>query len=747
MTFLDPLNPQQREAAETLNGPLLIVAGAGSGKTKALTYRIANLIAQNAAHPWQILAVTFTNKAAKEMERRVAELMETNFEGLHPKNKPMIGTFHSVCLHLLRHHAEKAGLRSGFAIYDSDDSRSLMKRILKEQSIDDEQMKPQMVLGTISRLKHQLQTASDLAGHASNTYEKQAAQLFDLYQKRLTQNNAVDFDDLIGLAVRLLQEHPQVLEECQERWRYLSIDEYQDTNHAQYALVRLLAAKYRNLCVIGDSDQSIYRFRGADLRNILEFERDYPEAKIIKLEQNYRSTQTILDAADAIIEKNVGRTPKKMWTDRGGGDLVEVIHAQNEQEEAQTVAQRVRQLQQQGVPANHMVVLYRTHAQSRVLEEAFLRHGLPYTVIGGVKFYARKEIKDILAYLRVVQNPYDSESLLRIINIPPRRLGPGTLQKLQAFALARSLALGELLKHAEMIEELSKGAKQSLAMFWRSIELWREEAQSRTVSQLMRRIIDQIGYQAYLNDGTEEGEMRWENVLELESVSAKYDGLEPRESLDSFLEEVALVADADGLKSNEPMVPLMTLHSVKGLEFPYVFIVGCEENVFPHSRSLADPAEMEEERRLMYVGVTRAMQKLILLCAQRRQLYGDFQSNPVSRFVADIPEHLMDRQGQASSAGFLRPYSGTSQQAWGSSAKPVVSSDGSDYGNPFDQRPEEEVQPKSKGRFQDGEKVRHKDYGEGVVVQVKGDVVTVAFSNKFLGIKRFAGSIAPLERI
>ena len=729
MSFLNPLNPQQRTAAETLNGPLLIVAGAGSGKTRALTYRIANLIAQQAAHPWQILAVTFTNKAAGEMKKRVANLIEQHFDDLHEKNIPMIGTFHSICLRILRKHAEKVGREKSFNIYDTTDTKTLMKRIIKEQKIDDEKIKPKVVLGMISRFKHQLKTSVDFAQVAQSYFERQVAELFDLYEKRLAKNNAFDFDDLIGFTVKLFREHPEVLEEYQERWRYINVDEYQDTNHVQYMFTKLLASKYRNLCVIGDSDQSIYRFRGADITNILEFEKDYPEAKIIKLEQNYRSTQTILDAADAIIEKNERRKPKKMWTDQGAGDLIEVIHAASEQDEAQTVVRKIRHLQDQGVKPNEMVVLYRTNAQSRVMEESFLRHGLPYKVVGGVKFYARKEIKDILAYLRVVNTPNDTESLLRIINTPSRRIGQATINKLQVFALARSLTLGEVMKHVDMVEELSSRAKSALSEFWRKVGIWQRASHEKPVSQLMRQIVESIGYQAYLNDGTEEGEMRWENILELLSVSEKYDGLEPRVSLASFLEEVALVADTDSLNPTDQLVTMMTLHSVKGLEYPYVFIVGCEENIFPHSRSILEPEEMEEERRLMYVGITRAMKKLYLLAAKRRMLFGDFQSNPPSRFIEDIPENLLDQQGRPSPR-FVPSRSSTAL-------------------NPFDQRPQvkKASYDRAESRFKDGDQVRHAGYGDGVVVETRGDVITVAFKNEAFGIKKFVGRMAPLEKL
>ncbi len=724
MSFLEHLNDRQREAATTLNGPLLIVAGAGSGKTRTLTYRIANLIQQGMAQPWQILAVTFTNKAANEMKQRVKILLQTEFG--EESRQPMIGTFHSICLKILWKHYEKAGRNKSFVIYDTTDTQGLMKRLIKEANIDNEKIKPKLVLGMISKAKNQLQTAAVFDAKTGNHFERSIAELYSAYEKRLKENNAVDFDDLIMLVVHLFQKHPEVLEEYHERWRYLNVDEYQDTNHAQYTLVKLLANKYRNLCVIGDSDQSIYAFRGADISNILDFEKDYSEAKIIKLEQNYRSTQVILDAADAVIDKNTQRKVKKMWTEQEGGDLIEVIHADTEQDEAFRIAREIERLRdKEEVKPSDMVILYRTNAQSRILEESLLRFGLPYKVIGGVKFYARKEVKDLLAYLRVLINPQDTDSLLRIINVPTRRIGQTTVQKLQAFALGRSLSLSEVLNHIEMVQAINSKTQNHLKNFWHLFTKWGMEAQQKSVSELIRQVVKDINYEGYLKDGTEEGEMRYENILELISVSSKYDGLESDIALASFLEEVALVADTDRINSEESLVTLMTLHSVKGLEYSYVFIAGCEESIFPHSRSLFDEQEMEEERRLMYVGVTRAMKKLYLLAAKRRMLYGDFQINKLSRFVLDIPEALIQTVGvnESSFTTFSQPSYKKSQ--------PV-------------QTAEVKI---GEHRFADGDRVRHPSYGEGMIVERRGDLITVAFDNRFHGIKKFAANIAPVQKI
>jgi len=724
MTFLTGLNTEQRDAAETLTGPLLIIAGAGSGKTRTLTYRIANIIQQQKAMPWQILAVTFTNKAAAEMKKRVQKLLQSEFGD--ESTQPMIGTFHSICLKILWKHYEKAGRNKSFVIYDTTDTKGIMKRLIKEARIDDEKIKPKLVLGMISKAKNRLQSASEFSGRTGNHFERNIAELYTAYEKRLKDNNAVDFDDLIMLTVKLFEKHPDVLDFYHERWRYLNVDEYQDTNHAQYTLVKLLASKYRNLCVIGDSDQSIYAFRGADISNILDFEKDYGDAKIIKLEQNYRSTQTILDAADAVIEKNTQRKAKKMWTEQKGGDLIEVIHADSEQDEARTITKEIERLRSQSeATLSDVVILYRTNAQSRLLEEAMLRSGLPYKVIGGVKFYARKEIKDLLAYLRILVNPTDTDSLLRIINVPSRRIGQTTVQKLQAFAMSRSLSLSEVLNHIEMVQEVSAKTQTGLKHFWYLFSKWRLDSQSKNVSELIRQVVKDINYEGYLKDGTEEGEMRYENILELISVSTKYDGLDSEIALSSFLEEVALVADVDNLNDTENLITLMTLHSVKGLEYPYVFIAGCEESIFPHQRSLSDPSEMEEERRLMYVGVTRAMKKLYLLAAKRRVLYGDFQSNKLSRFIEDIPQELIEATGLKISR--TTAYSSSIEQKSYSDDRPSVQL--------------------GEDKFADGDRVSHPSYDEGTIVERRGDLVTVVFDNKFFGIKKFAANIAPIKKI
>jgi DNA helicase-2/ATP-dependent DNA helicase PcrA len=728
MDFLNELNERQREAAETLTGPLLIVAGAGSGKTRTLTYRIANVIGKGLAKPWQILAVTFTNKAAGEMGSRISNLLREQFAHLGENERPLIGTFHSICVRILRKHFDKFGRESSFVIYDDTDQLGLMKRIFKDRNIDDERMKPTTVLHQISAAKNRLQEVGSFRSTASSYFDRLVADLYEEYEKRLAASNALDFDDLLFYVNRLFRKFPAVLEEYQERWRYINVDEYQDTNHSQYQIIKMLAEKYRNLCVIGDSDQSIYSFRGADIRNILDFEKDYSEAKIVKLEQNYRSTQTILKAANAVIDQNKDRKPKDMWTENHAGDPVEVWHLSSEHEEAEKVVQEIRRLGREGAALSEIVILYRTNAQSRLIEEALLKFGLPYRVVGGVKFYARKEIKDLLAYLRVIANPMDTESLLRIINVPARSIGDGTIQKLQGFALARTLSLGEVLKHIEMVSELTPRAKSSLSSFSALIAQWQDMARTTGVSKLIADIIEKIRYRQYLDDGTEQGSMRVDNVMELLTVAKKYDGLDPMESLRSFLEEVALVQETDKLQQGASALTLMTLHAVKGLEFPYVFMVGCEEGLFPHARTLFDDVQMEEERRLMYVGVTRAMKRLYLVAARERTIFGDRQSNMISRFIEDIPEDLVKWEGRGQS---------------GYDAETKVS--------PYDDlayEKSEMARPETaEEKFKDGDKVLHGTFGEGIVVSRKGDLVTVAFENPLYGIKKFAANIAPLEKM
>lgn len=734
--ILENLNDQQREAVTTINQPLLILAGAGSGKTRALTHRIAYMMEKGIPH-WQILAVTFTNKASKEMLQRVVKLLgQDDALEMDSRNEqnfklPLISTFHSVCVRILRREIDKIGMEKDFVIYDSIDQLALMKQIFKELQIDTKQWNPRAMLGQISKAKNELITVSDYLERANNSFTRQVGEIYARYQKFLRENNAVDFDDLIMHTVNIFRQFPSILESYQERWRYISIDEYQDTNKAQYELAKLLAEKYRNLCVIGDSDQSIYAFRGANIQNILNFEKDYPEAQIIKLEQNYRSTQIILDAANDIIQQNTNRVHKDMWSETKEGDLIELWEAMNEMHEGEMIAAEIKNLTEtvnDFVQYRDCTILYRTNAQSRVMEEAMLKAGIPYKIIGGLKFYARKEIKDILAYLRTIVNPQDTMSLLRIINVPTRKIGGGTIAKLQNFAQLRSLQLNEILNHIEMVEELTSTAKNALIKFSTILEKLRGQRLQMKASDFIKEVLKATGYEKFILDGSIEGETRYENLQELISVASKYDHLDPHDAISAFLEEVSLVADADSIDTeNENSVTMMTLHSAKGLEFPYVFIAGCEENIFPHSRSLLDKDEMEEERRLMYVGVTRAQKRLYLLCARQRMLYGDFQMNPTSRFLTEITPELISKPLARKFETQTNPF----------------------LFRPTDEFVDENIYQEIEDRsiLHDGDRVQHPTFGKGYIIDKQGSVITVQFDNIAFGTKKFAESIAPISKI
>ena len=597
-SILNGLNERQIEAVKAIEGPVLILGGGGWGKTKALTHRIAYMIASGIpAH--NILAVTFTNKASGEIKQRVAKLLGHSSFVIRHSSLPTMGTFHSVCLRILRQDIEKLGYSKNFVIYDTDDQKSLMKEMMLSQGIDVKKYNPKAILGRISELKSELVTPSDFDARAHEYYDQLVAILYREYQDNLKRSNALDFDDLITLCVRLFRERLDILEKYQSIFRYLLIDEYQDTNHAQYVWANMLAKKHRNLAVVGDDAQSIYGWRKADIRNILEFEKDYPDAKIVFLEQNYRSTQTILNAANHIIKNNKSQKQKKLWTENHEGALITIKEADNQSEEGEYVVANLK-------PGS--TILYRTHAQSRAIEETLIRHGLPYRILGGLKFYERREIKDIIAYLRLIVNPNDSVSFRRICNTPPRGLGPVALEK----------KTEPYTRFESLMEEL------------------RAKAQDVPLGSLLRFLIKKIDFELYLRDKTTEGEERWENVKELLTATQG-------KTVEQFLEEVALIQETDSLETGKDAINLMTIHSAKGLEFPVVFVIGMEEGIFPHSRSLLDPAQMEEERRLCYVAVTRAQHELHLTFCRQRMLYGSVQMNPPSRFVFEIPEHYVKK--------------------------------------------------------------------------------------------------------
>lgn len=721
-SIFENLNEKQQEAVRATEGPVLILAGAGSGKTRALTHRIAYLIQEKGVRPWNILAVTFTNKAAGEMKQRIANLLG---EGdATPDQLPTVGTFHAVCAQILRRHIHLLGYENRFTIYDGNDQVVLMKEIMRDRHIDEKQLNPKAVLGHISQAKNMLMDWEAYAQHAHNTFTEKVAELYKPYQVRLANSQALDFDDLIMKTVQLFREYPEILDEHQERFKYISVDEYQDTNHAQYVLVKMLAAKYRNICVIGDPDQSIYSWRGANMQNILDFEKDYPEALVIKLEQNYRSTAMILNAAHGVIERNVRRKDKRLWTEREGGEKVRIMTTRDERDEALRVAEMVmKHVRTHETPDyREFAVLYRTNAQSRAIEEAFMRYGIPYKIVGNVKFYLRKEIKDLVAYLRVILNVDDSVSLLRIVNTPPRKIGPKTLEELQAFAVRNDFSMFRAMEHVDEIPELAGKAK-AIHAFTQLIRHFQKLSEEFAVAGLIKHVISESGYKEFLlEDKSPEGESRFQNIQELVTVADKYEGLEPRISLATFLEEISLVSDLDQVDDEQNGVTLMTLHSAKGLEFPVVFITGLEEGVFPHSRSLFEPQELEEERRLMYVGITRAMNVLYLLHAEQRMLFGEFKQNAPSQFLLDIPEDVIEGP----------PTQQPSHFKLDDEARPIPMEDGIDY------------EPVT---LADGDRVRHRSFGEGVVIGIRGGIATIAFKDPRIGIKKLAISIAPLEKL
>jgi DNA helicase-2/ATP-dependent DNA helicase PcrA len=847
--ILARLNPEQQRAVRTTDGPVLILAGAGSGKTRVLAHRVAYLVGVKGVRPWQILAVTFTNKAAAELRARITGLV-----GEEAGREVAMGTFHALCARVLRRDGAAVGLDPHFVVYDSDDQQALMKQILREDDLPiTGEYKPSSILGAISRAKNEMLEADFIAANAHTHREREIARLYRRYQTRLKAAAALDFDDLLLEAVRLFQAAPSVLERYQTRWRYLHIDEYQDTNRPQYLWVKALAAGHRNVCVVGDDDQSIYSWRGADIRNILDFEADYPDATVVKLEQNYRSTQLILDAAHAVVAHNSSRKEKKLWTDNAGGRQIGRFEAYNEEEEAEWIARQIDELtggrgtiltrradqDEDRWERGDVAVMYRTNAQSRSIEEAFLRYGIRYQLVGGTRFYQRREVKDALAYLRVLRNDTDVVSFERILNVPARGIGEKSLEELRvAAAGGRTIrpraegvgARGEpegggrggngesvvpdgptywsaILAGAEgRLESLGSRARGALSGFAALIARLRTRIVVLPLPELLDAVLEESGYRAMLADGSEEGEERWANLLELRSVTTRYDDLTPDDALDRFLEETALVADQDSYEAGANAVTLITLHAAKGLEFPIVFIAGLEEGVFPHSRSLDDEKQLEEERRLAYVGITRAKRRLFLSHAARRATWGSGGLSVPSRFLFEIPPELMSgphleraddfdddigavdpdlvfgrRLGSRfgtpirSGGGAYRVGSGqpgaprageefrpsrdlgARRQAYDSGARsgsldvpdrPPPGRSASE--SPAPSRPAPAARPRIPGerQFRDGDRVRHARLGDGVVVTSKltrnDEEVTVAFSNGG-GVKTLVASMANLE--
>jgi len=617
MNILSSLNPKQREAVTVMRGPVLVIAGPGSGKTRCLTHRIAYLISQNTL-PHNILAVTFTNKAAQEMKERVNELIKSkSYDSL-----PNIGTFHSVCLQILRYHIDKLGYKRNFVIYDSNDQISLIKQTFKNLQINTEQFKPEIVQKTISQAKDEMITWQSYQEQAKEYFPKTVSKIYQAYQESLKKANALDFDDLIMLTVQLFENNRDILERYQNQWQYILIDEAHDTNSSQYALTNLLANKNKNIWLIADPDQNIYSWRGADFRNVLNFEKDYPKTKVILLEQNYRSTKNIIEASHSIITKNIERKDKTLWTNNSDGSLINIIETSNQESEGNFIIEEIQELVRQGYNLNDFTVLYRANAQSRAIEEAFLRANFPYKIIGTVRFYDRKEIKDILAYLKLIISPNDLVSMQRIINTPPRRL-PKFAKNIQEISF-----LDEYPPHLKSFNDL--------------IDSFRKVNKKKKLTELINFVIKKIDYENYIKDGSEQGEYRWENIKELFTVANKYDELDPLMGLEKFLEEISLLSSPDEIETKKNLVNLMTMHCAKGLEFPIVFMVGLEEGIFPHSRSSFSLDQMEEERRLCYVGITRAKEKAYLTFTRQRKLWGQTMVNPPSRFISDIPDHLIE---------------------------------------------------------------------------------------------------------
>jgi len=721
--LFDDLNPTQREAVAVTEGPVLVVAGAGSGKTRVLTYRIAHLIRDLGASPYSILAITFTNKAANEMKERVAQLVGGVARGM------WVSTFHSACVRILRRDASVLGYKSQFTIYDDLDSRRLIEFCVRDLDLDPKRFPPKGIRAAISNAKNELIDFESFRDQGAGMYHEKVAEVYRLYQQRLLAASAMDFDDLLMITVELFGAFPEILAHYQDRFRYVLVDEYQDTNHAQYRLVQLLAGKHHNLCVVGDSDQSIYAFRGADIRNILEFERDYPDARVIVLDRNYRSPQTILDAANAVISNNAGRKPKHLWTDLGSGDPVTIYRAEDEHDEAAFIAEQLGTLEDGGYRLSDAAIFYRTHAQSRVLEEVLVRYGVPYQVIGGPKFYDRREIKDVMAYLKAIVNPADPVAMKRILNVPKRGIGDTSVGHVDRMAEAEEISFYEALTRAGDNPRLSARAVNAIAEFVALLNLL-VGAASDGPRAALQAVLDDTGYLTELErEGTIEALGRVENLRELLTVATEFeesgpladlgeeqwDDLDGIRKLELFLESVALVSDVDSLEESGA-VTMMTLHNAKGLEFPVVFIAGMEEGVFPHMRSLGDPQQLEEERRLAYVGITRTQRRLFLSHATTRNLFGATNYNSPSRFLAEIPDHLMAEADKRV------------RRADREAAQPRPTLGGDDVAA--------------------GDRIRHRQWGLGTVVKVDGAgdraEATVRFDDA--GEKRLLLAWAPLER-
>ncbi|MEL3987105.1 DNA helicase PcrA [Bacillus velezensis] len=731
--LLSGLNPVQQEAVKTTDGPLLLMAGAGSGKTRVLTHRIAYLMAEKHVAPWNILAITFTNKAAREMKERVESILGPGADEI------WISTFHSMCVRILRRDIDRIGINRNFSILDTADQLSVIKGILKERNIDPKKFDPRSILGSISSAKNELIEPEEFAKTAGGYYDQVTSDVYTDYQKKLLKNQSLDFDDLIMTTIKLFERVPEVLEFYQRKFQYIHVDEYQDTNRAQYLLVKQLAARLENICVVGDSDQSIYRWRGADIANILSFEKDYPSANVILLEQNYRSTKRILQAANEVIKNNSNRKPKNLWTENDEGIKLSYYSGDNEFGEGQFVAGKIYELNSSGRrKLSDIAILYRTNAQSRVIEETLLKSGLNYNIVGGTKFYDRKEIKDILAYLRLVSNPDDDISFTRIVNVPKRGVGATSLEKIASYAAMNGMSMFQAIKQVDFIGVSAKAAN-ALDGFGAMIENLTNMQDYLSITELTEEILEKTEYREMLKaEKSIEAQSRLENIDEFLSVTKNFEQKSEDKSLVAFLTDLALIADIDQLDQKEEesggkdAVTLMTLHAAKGLEFPVVFLMGMEEGVFPHSRSLMEEAEMEEERRLAYVGITRAEEELYLTNAKMRTLFGRTNMNPESRFIREIPGDLLENLNEKKTP---RMQPGRKMQPKrGPVSRPVS------YAN------------KTGGdslSWAVGDKAGHKKWGTGTVVSVKGEgestELDIAFPSP-VGVKRLLAAFAPIEK-
>ncbi|RSJ77064.1 ATP-dependent DNA helicase PcrA [Streptococcus cristatus] len=757
--LLNGMNDRQAEAVQTTEGPLLIMAGAGSGKTRVLTHRIAYLIDEKMINPWNILAITFTNKAAREMKERAAALNPATQDCL-------IATFHSMCVRILRREADHIGYNRNFTIVDPGEQRTLMKRILKNLNLDPKKWNERAILATISKAKNDLIDEVAYANMAGDMYTEIVAKCYTAYQKELRQSEAMDFDDLIMLTLRLFDQNPDVLTYYQQRYQYIHVDEYQDTNHAQYQLVKLLASRFKNICVVGDADQSIYGWRGADMQNILDFEKDYPEAKVVLLEENYRSTKTILQAANEVIRNNRNRRPKNLWTQNEDGEEIVYYRANDEQDEALFVARTIDQLSREGYSHKDFAVLYRTNAQSRTVEEALLKANIPYTMVGGTKFYSRKEIRDVISYLNLIANPSDNISYERVVNEPKRGVGPGTVEKIRDFAASQEISLLEASANI-MLSPVKGKAAQAVYEFANLILDLRDRLDDYSVTELVELVLKKTGYSAALAaQATLESQALIENIEEFLSVTKNFDenpdnpadetGLD---KLSRFLNDLALIADTDDEDMESSEVTLMTLHAAKGLEFPVVFLVGMEENVFPLSRASEDEDELEEERRLAYVGITRAERILYLTNANSRLLYGRTNYNQPTRFLREISSDLLNYQGLArpANSSFKVSYTNSDTSKFGQgmslaqalqerkrqAAPSSISTNSLPFGKSSQSQPS-----KPEVAWAIGDIAHHKKWGDGTVLAVSGSGNSQELKISFpeVGLKKVLASIAPIEK-